>query len=90
MREDIPSSLRPPVSLALANSAESVPPAGALPGGCMYEPKWDGFRLAIVASGDGVSLWSRQGRDLSRYFPELLEAAAAQIAVQAASWTARR
>lgn len=45
----------------------------------MYERKWDGFRLAIVAGADGVSLWSRQGRDLSRYFPELLEAAAAQI-----------
>ncbi|WP_018771434.1 ATP-dependent DNA ligase [Arthrobacter sp. 162MFSha1.1] len=79
MSEDVPSSLRPPVSLALAKGGESVPAEGALPGGCMYEPKWDGFRLAIVAGADGVSLWSRQGRDLSRYFPELLEAAATQV-----------
>lgn len=56
-----------------------MPAVGALPGGCMYEPKWDGFRSVILAGADGVSLWSRQGRDLSKYFPDLLEAAAAQI-----------
>jgi ATP-dependent DNA ligase len=36
-----------------------------------YEPKWDGFRgLLENASGD-VRLWSRNGRPLLRYFPEL-------------------
>lgn len=79
MSEDIPEALRPPVSLAMAKGADSVPPRGALPGGCIYEPKWDGFRTVILAASEGVSLWSRQGRDLSRYFPELLEAAAAQV-----------
>lgn len=79
MSDDIPDALRPPVSLALANSADSVPPRGALPGGCIYEPKWDGFRSVILSGSEGVSLWSRQGRDLSRYFPELLEAAATHI-----------
>ncbi|KIC68722.1 ATP-dependent DNA ligase [Pseudarthrobacter phenanthrenivorans] len=79
MREDIPAALRPPVSLALAKGADLVPAVGGLPGGCMYEPKWDGFRSVILAGADGVSLWSRQGRDLSKYFPDLVEAAAAQL-----------
>lgn len=33
---------------------------------------------ALVGAG-GVSLWSRQGKDLSKYFPELLEALAEQV-----------
>ncbi|MDQ4064799.1 MAG: ATP-dependent DNA ligase [Actinomycetota bacterium] len=36
-----------------------------------YEPKWDGFRAVVVRGGDEVELWSRNGRRLARYFPEL-------------------
>lgn len=43
MTEDVPASLRPPVPLALAKAVESVPAEAALPGGSVYEPKWDGF-----------------------------------------------
>ena len=41
--------------------------------GWQYEPKWDGFR-GILENLDGeVHLWSRNGRPLLRYFPELVE-----------------
>lgn len=39
----LPAGLAPPISLALAKAVERIPEAGALPGGCLYEPKWDGF-----------------------------------------------
>jgi ATP-dependent DNA ligase len=36
-----------------------------------YEPKWDGFR-GVLENVDGeLHLWSRNGRPLLRYFPEL-------------------
>lgn len=69
----------PPVSLALAKAVETVPAAGALPGGCLYEMKWDGFRAVCLVGTGGVSLMSRQNKDLGRYFPDLVAAAAEQI-----------
>lgn len=39
-----------------------------------YEPKWDGFRTLVRRTGDRVEMVSRGGRDLNRYFPELVEA----------------
>ena len=42
-------------------------------GGWQFEPKWDGFR-GILENLDGeLRLWSRNGRPLLRYFPELRE-----------------
>jgi ATP-dependent DNA ligase len=39
--------------------------------GWQYEPKWDGFR-GVLENVDGeLALWSRNGRPLLRYFPEL-------------------
>jgi ATP-dependent DNA ligase len=45
----------------------------ALPegGGWRYEPKWDGFRGVLENDGGELALWSRNGRPLLRYFPEL-------------------
>ncbi len=40
-----------------------------------YEPKWDGFRCIVYRDHDEVELGSRNGRPLTRYFPELLVAA---------------
>jgi ATP-dependent DNA ligase len=45
--------------------------------GLRYEPKWDGFRALAVRGPDGVELWSRHGRPLARYFPEIVEAVVA-------------
>lgn len=42
-----------------------------------YEPKFDGFRCLAHSSGGRVRLQSRQGRPLTRYFPEIVAAVAA-------------
>jgi ATP-dependent DNA ligase len=39
--------------------------------GWQYEPKWDGFRGVLENEGGELALWSRNGRPLLRYFPEL-------------------
>src|SRR6476659_10990562 len=39
--------------------------------GWLYEPKWDGFRGVLENVGKELALWSRNGRPLLRYFPEL-------------------
>ena len=39
--------------------------------GWQYEPKWDGFRGVLENDGPELALWSRNGRPLLRYFPEL-------------------
>ena len=59
--------LSPPVLPQLAKTARALPTGS----GWVYEPKWDGFRsIAFVDEGE-VYLQSRNGRPLSRYFPEL-------------------
>ena len=40
-------------------------------GAWRYEPKWDGFRGVIENDNGELALWSRNGRPLLRYFPEL-------------------
>jgi ATP-dependent DNA ligase len=39
--------------------------------GWQYEPKWDGFRGVLENASGEPALWSRNGRPLLRYFPEL-------------------
>jgi ATP-dependent DNA ligase len=40
-------------------------------GDWQYEPKWDGFRGVLENDGGELALWSRNGRPLLRYFPDL-------------------
>ena len=40
-----------------------------------YEPKWDGFRCLLMRDPDTVSMYSKSGQDLARYFPEVVVAA---------------
>ncbi|MDQ2954137.1 MAG: ATP-dependent DNA ligase [Pseudomonadota bacterium] len=40
-----------------------------------YEPKWDGFRCLVFRDGDKVELQSKAGQPLTRYFPEIAQAA---------------
>jgi len=63
----------PPVSPMLAKSVASIPP------GASYEPKWDGFRSILFRDGDEVELGSRNERPMTRYFPELVAAARAEL-----------
>jgi ATP-dependent DNA ligase len=39
-----------------------------------YEPKWDGFRCLVFRNGDTVTLQSKSGKPLTRYFPDMVEA----------------
>jgi ATP-dependent DNA ligase len=39
-----------------------------------YEPKWDGFRCLAFRDGDKLELQSKSGQELTRYFPEIVEA----------------
>ncbi len=70
---DLP--VMPPVAPMLAKAAKSLP-AGD---GMVYEPKWDGFRCIIFRDGDEVELGSRNERPLTRYFPEVVDAARAHL-----------
>ena len=64
----------PPVKPMLAKAVPKIP-TGAL----SYEPKWDGFRSIIFRDGDEVEIGSRNERPLTRYFPEIVEAARANL-----------
>jgi ATP-dependent DNA ligase len=59
--------LAPPVLPQLARSAKTLPSGD----GWSYEPKWDGFRAIAFVDGAEVYLQSRNGKPLTRYFPEL-------------------
>jgi ATP-dependent DNA ligase len=41
--------------------------------GWQFEPKWDGFRCLARRDGDEVTLTSKSGKPLARYFPEVAE-----------------
>ncbi|HUL98174.1 MAG TPA: ATP-dependent DNA ligase, partial [Mycobacterium sp.] len=66
---DLP--VMPPVEPMLAKAATAVP---AEAGVWSYEPKWDGFRALVFRDGAEVVVQSRNGKELGRYFPELIEA----------------
>lgn len=69
----------PPVKPMLAKSVKGVPAADSVEGGLSYEPKWDGFRCIVFRDGDEVVLASRSTKELTRYFPELVEAFRAEL-----------
>jgi ATP-dependent DNA ligase len=54
-----------------ARSVDSIPEGAEW----QYEPKWDGFRCILTRASDDVALRSKSGEDLTRYFPELVDAA---------------
>ncbi len=68
---DLP--LTPPVSPMLAK------PLRTLPEGWLYDPKWDGFRTIVFRDGDEVELGSRNEKPMTRYFPEVVEAARREL-----------
>lgn len=60
--------LTPTVPPQLARPRKALPDEAD---GWVYEPKYDGFRAVAFVDGDSVELQSRNGKDLTRYFPEL-------------------
>lgn len=67
----------PPLEPMLAKAQTKVPDE---PGVWSYEPKWDGFRALVFRSRDAVVLLSRSGKDLGRYFPEVVDAVRGELA----------
>jgi ATP-dependent DNA ligase len=59
--------LTPPVAPQLAKPAAALPEGD----GWAYEPKYDGFRALAFVDGEAVHIQSRNGKPLTRYFPEL-------------------
>lgn len=74
---DLP--VNPPVAPMLAKAVTVVPAQPAGDPEWSYEPKWDGFRALIFRDGDEVEIVSRGGKNLARYFPEIVEAAKAEL-----------
>src|SRR3954467_7907537 len=64
----------------MTNAAQPIAPMEALLAaelpegeGWQFEPKWDGFRCLARRDGDEVTLTSKSGKPLARYFPEVVE-----------------
>jgi ATP-dependent DNA ligase len=62
--------LRPPFAPMEALSVDQVPVGPEW----QYEPKWDGFRCLVFRDGDAITLQSKSGKPLTRYFPDVVEA----------------
>lgn len=69
----------PPLEPMLAKAQAKVPPEAGV---WSYEPKWDGYRALVFRDGDKVVLLSRSGKDLGRYFPEVLESVREELATR--------
>jgi DNA ligase-1 len=70
-----PAPFRPPM---LAHALDDADLAGLAAGDFLAEWKWDGIRVqAVAAQQDGATiarLYSRTGEDISKSFPDLLDA----------------
>jgi len=75
MSETVHLPVEPPLKPMLAKAVKGVPAADRVPGGLLYEPKWDGFRCVLFRDGEQVVLGSRNEKPLTRYFPEVVDAA---------------
>lgn len=75
--EPVDLPVLPPLEPMLAKAQTAVPTDEDT---WSYEPKWDGFRALVFRDRDEVVLVSRNGRDLGRYFPEVVEAVREELA----------
>jgi len=71
--------LAAPLAPMLAKSVPSVPGPDAPGGPFAYEPKWDGFRAIVLVDDARVEILSRSGKSMTRYFPDVVEAARAEL-----------
>ena len=68
-----------PQELVLARSVQVLPAAGALPGGCVYEPKFDGYRALLFVDDGTCRIQSRRRQDITASFPDVAAAACDQL-----------
>lgn len=77
--EPVDLPVLPPIEPMLAKAQAKVPPEAGV---WSYEPKWDGFRALVFRDDDKVVLLSRSGKDLGRYFPEVIESVRDELAAR--------
>ena len=65
---DLP--ITPPYPPMEAKRVDKIPEGQ----GWQYEPKWDGFRALVFRDGATLTIQSKAGQPLDRYFPELADA----------------
>jgi ATP-dependent DNA ligase len=65
--------LKPPLAPMEARSVDAIPEGPDW----QYEPKWDGFRCLAFRDRGTVTLQSKTGKPLTRYFPDVAAAASA-------------
>jgi ATP-dependent DNA ligase len=63
----------------LARPVDALPLGDAMAGGCVYEPKFDGYRALLFVTADGCRVQSRRGHDMTEAFSDVAEAAAASL-----------
>jgi ATP-dependent DNA ligase len=71
--------LEPPLAPMLAATTPALPEPSALPGGCLYQPKFDGYRALIFHSRDRVDIQSRAGNLMTSGFPDIAAAVTTQL-----------
>src|SRR6202045_815455 len=69
--DDVDLPVLPPIDPMLAKAQVKVPDDAGV---WSYEPKGDGFRALVFRDGDEGVLQSRNGKELGRYFPEMVGA----------------
>lgn len=68
----------PPVKPMLARAVKTIPSSDEL----LFEPKWDGFRCLVFHDEQELTLQSRSGKPLNRYFPEVVASLRADVPPQ--------
>ena len=74
--------IEPPIEPMLAKLATELP-AGD---GCLFEPKWDGFRAIVYKGTADLYIQSRDLKPFDRYFPELHDALLAMLPQDFGRW----
>ena len=68
-----PPGSRPEPQPAFVGPMLAMPGAGPFDDpGWLFEPKWDGYRVQAIVTGDRVALRTRSGNDAAAYFPGFL------------------
>ncbi len=61
--------IKPPIAPMEAKTVAAIPRGDDW----LYEPKWDGFRCIAFRDDVEISMQSKSGQPLERYFPEIVE-----------------
>lgn len=63
----------------LARPVTALPLGDAMAGGCVYEPKFDGYRALLFVTDEGCRVQSRRGHDMTEAFADVADAAAGAL-----------